>query len=231
MLAVAMLFYGTFSLAQSAPTPDSVPAPSAIPAPTPVPAPDAVPAPNSVSTAAPALVASAPPTTPPPVTPAPDGASDAWVHLAVDYDGAWLEGRSRIDEERWRRLCAAPCDRALGVDDLDMRVVAPRMTPSNAFTVEPGTGAARLRVSGGSARAREFGLIGLAGGLPVTFAGVTLLGVGSIRSDGTERTAGIVALSIGAAAVLAALPLLVLGSTTVKNAEGRHVAGHAARLF
>jgi hypothetical protein len=35
-----------------------------------------------------------------------------------------------------------------------------------------------------------------------------------------------VTLSIGAAAVLAALPLLVAGSTSVKNAEGRHVAAH-----
>ncbi len=112
-----------------------------------------------------------------------------------------------------------------------MRVTARRMTPSNTFGIEPGAGAARLRVSGGSAKAREFGLIGLAGGLPVTFAGVTFLGVGSIRGDSAERTAGIVTLSIGAAAVLAALPLLVAGSTSVKNAEGRHVASRAARLF
>jgi hypothetical protein len=156
---------------------------------------------------------------------------EAWVHVAADYDGAWLEGRSRIDEEGWKRLCAAPCDRPLVVDGLDVRVRAPRMTPSNSFGIEPGVGGARLRVSGGSARARDIGLIGLAGGLPVTFAGVTLLGVGAIRGDGTERTVGIVTLAIGAAAVLAALPLLVVGSTTVKNAEGHHVAGRAAPLL
>jgi hypothetical protein len=153
------------------------------------------------------------------------------MHLASDYDGAWLEGRSRIDDERWRPLCAAPCDRPLPVDGLDMRVRAPAMTPSNAFTVEPGAGSARLRVSGGSATARTLGIVGLAGGLPVSFAGVTLLGLGSIKSDGTEKTAGIAILSVGAAAVLAALPLLVVGSTNVKNAEGHHVAGRATRLF
>jgi hypothetical protein len=107
-----------------------------------------------------------------------------------------------------------------------MRVTAPKMTPSNAFLIEPGAGAARLRASGGSATARALGLVGLAAGLPITFAGVTLLGVGSIHSEPAERTAGIVTLSVGAAAVLAALPLLVAGSTSVKNAEGRHVAAH-----
>jgi hypothetical protein len=105
-----------------------------------------------------------------------------------------------------------------------MRVTAPGMSASNAFAIEPGAGTARLRVSGGSARARDIGIVGLAAGLPVTFAGLTLIGVGSIRDEPGERTAGIVTLSIGAAAVLAALPLLVIGSTSVKNGEGRSVA-------
>jgi hypothetical protein len=146
------------------------------------------------------------------------------VHVAANYEGAWLEGRSRIDEGGWRRLCAAPCDRSVQVDGIEMRVTAPRMTSSNVFAIEPGAGIARLRVSGGSAGARDIGLIGLAAGLPVTFAGVTLLGVGSIRDEPGLRTTGIVTLSIGAAAVLAALPLLIIGSTSVKNAEGRNVA-------
>jgi len=106
------------------------------------------------------------------------------------------------------------------------------MTPSNPFTIEPGSGTAQFRVSGGSSRARDFGLVGLAGGLPVTFAGVTLLGVGAIRDDSGLRTAGIVTIAIGAAAIAASLPLLLIGSTTVKDASGKHVAGpERARLF
>lgn len=156
--------------------------------------------------------------------PATPPAGAAWIHISSNYFGTWLEGRNRIDDERWQSLCLAPCDRPVVVDGLDVRVTAPRMTPSNAFSIEPGAGAAKLRVSGGAASARTLGLIGLAGGLPITFAGVTLLGVGSIHSDAGERMGGIVTLSIGAAAVIAALPLLLSGSTSVTNAEGRHVA-------
>lgn len=109
-----------------------------------------------------------------------------------------------------------------------MRVTAPRMSASNPFAIEPGAGTARLRVSGGSARARDIGIVSMWAGLPITFAGLALIGVGSIHYDPGDtpglRTAGIVTLSIGAAAVLAALPLLVIGSTSVKNAEGRKVA-------
>jgi hypothetical protein len=146
------------------------------------------------------------------------------VHLAANYEGAWLEGRSRIDAGDWRRVCAAPCDRFVQVEGVEMRVTAPHMATSNTFLIEPGAGTARMRVAGGSARVRDFGLVGLIAGLPVTFAGLTLVGVGSIRDEPGERTAGLVTLSIGAAAVLAALPLLVIGSTSVKNGEGRNVA-------
>ena len=146
------------------------------------------------------------------------------MHLAANYEGAWLEGRNRVDDEGWKRLCAAPCDRLVAVEGLDMRVTAPHMTASNTFAIEPGAGTARLRVSGGSSRTRDIGIISLAAGLPVTFAGVTLLGVGSIRDEPGVRTGGIVTLAVGAVAVLVALPLLVIGSTSVKNAEGRNVA-------
>jgi len=181
----------------------------------------------------PAAVSSALPATPPAATratatpaapPTPPAPGKAWIHVSADYRDAWLEGRSRLEDEPWHPLCAAPCDQDVVVEGLDVRVTAPRMTASNAFTIEPGVGAARLRVSGGSASARSWGLVGLAGGLPITFAGVTLLGVGAIHSEPGERTAGIVTLAIGAAAVLAALPLLVSGSTSVKSSEGRRIA-------
>jgi hypothetical protein len=154
----------------------------------------------------------------------PPAPTDALIHVAANYGDAWLETRSRVDLEGWRRSCAAPCDRLVRVDGLEMRVTAPRMTPSNAFLIEAGTGVARLRVSGGSSLTRDLGIIGLAAGLPVTFGGIALLGVGSLRDDPGERTAGIATLVVGAAAVLVALPLLVVGSTTVRNGDGRYIA-------
>ena len=207
--------------AETQPPTEAPPASAASSAPTPAPTapPTPVPAPPSVAIAAvPAIP-----------LPEPPRVGAAWIHISSNYLGTWLEGRSRIDDEEWRGLCAAPCDRSVVVDGLDVRVTAPKMTPSNSFIIEPGVGAAKLRVSGGSTNARTFGLVGLGGGLPVTFAGVTLFGVGSIHSDAGERTAGIVTLSIGAAAVLAALPLLLSGATSVTNAEGRHVAETTGR--
>jgi len=136
-----------------------------------------------------------------------------------------------VDEDDWRRLCAAPCDRALHVDGQDLRVTAPGMTTSNSFVVQPGPGVARLRVAGGSAAARSVGIFGLAGGLPITFAGTALLGAGHLREDRDLRTAGFVTLGVGAAAVLVALPLLLLGSTAVKNHRGKNIAALVRPAF
>jgi hypothetical protein len=150
--------------------------------------------------------------------------TDATVHVAASYSDAWLEGRSRVDQGQWQRLCRAPCDRSLRVEGLELRVTAPSMTASNPFVIDPGPGTARLRVAGGSNTARELGIIGLAGGLPITFAGMTLFGFGSLEDEQGVRTAGIVTLAVGATAIVVALPLLLVGSTTVKNEKGANIA-------
>jgi hypothetical protein len=98
------------------------------------------------------------------------------------------------------------------------------MTTSNPFVIDPGAGTARLRVAGGSRTARELGIIGLVGGLPVTFLGMGLFGLGSLDEEKTMRTAGIVTLAVGAVAIAAALPLLLIGSTAVKNEKGTYIA-------
>jgi hypothetical protein len=154
----------------------------------------------------------------------PEPPTHARLHIGSSHPGTWLEGRSRVDVEPWRRLCPAPCDRSLAVEGLELRLTAPAMTPSNAFLVEPGPGVARFRVAGGSATARTVGIVGLAGGAPVSFVGMTLLGAGHLKDDDGLRTAGYVTLGVGAAAVLVSLPLLLLGSTSVKNHKGRNVA-------
>lgn len=88
-----------------------------------------------------------------------------------------------------------------------------------------------MKVSGGSATAREIGIFGLAGGLTVAFGGMTLFGIGSLEDKGGVRTAGIATLAVGAAATLIALPLLFSGSTTVKDAKGHYIASRGALAF
>lgn len=148
----------------------------------------------------------------------------ARVHIGASHAGTALEVRDAVDEGPWIRVCTAPCDQPIAVEGMLARVVAPGMTPSNPFRIAPGAGTARLRVSGGSLAARRAGLAGLLGGLPVTFGGVALFGIGELEHRSGMRTGGIVALSVGATAVVAALPLLLLGSTDVYNADGDYVA-------
>jgi len=110
-------------------------------------------------------------------------------------------------------------------------MIAPNMTTSNPFVIDAGAGTARLRVAGGSSTARQLGIIGLVGGLPVTFAGMTLLGFGSLENENGIRTAGIVTLAVGAAAIVVALPLLLVGSTSIRNEKGAYIAKTASGVW
>jgi hypothetical protein len=161
---------------------------------------------------------------PEPAPNAPAAAASARVHVFVDYSGAYIETRSSVDRGPWSYTCAAPCDRTLLVEDMQIRVRAPGMTPSNHFRIEPGPGTARLRVSGGSAAARTWGIIGLAGGIPLSLGGAALFGFGTVDDRDDARTVGAVALAVGTVAVVAALPLLLVGSTRVRDARGATVA-------
>jgi hypothetical protein len=107
---------------------------------------------------------------------------------------------------------------------LELRVTAPDMTPSKPFRVEAGSGAALLSVSGGSAAARAWGRISFGLGVPVALLGMTGFALGSFEDRSGLKTAGAISLGVGAALVLVALPLLVRGSTNVKNNKGDNVA-------
>jgi hypothetical protein len=98
------------------------------------------------------------------------------------------------------------------------------MTPSKPFRVEPGSGAALLAVSGGSATSRAWGRASFAVGVPTALLGMTGFALGSFDDRPGLKTAGAVALGVGAALVLVALPLLVRGATNVKNDKGDTVA-------
>lgn len=144
--------------------------------------------------------------------------------MHVDFPGAWLEARDYVDDGPWRRACAAPCDRSLVVQGMDLRVRAPGMTTSNVFRVDPGRGQAELKVSGGSASSRTIGIAGMSAGIPVTLAGMGLFGYGRFADKSGFRTAGIVTLAVGAVTVLGALPFLAHGGTKVRDAKGKVIA-------
>jgi hypothetical protein len=153
------------------------------------------------------------------------------IHLATDYEGAVLQQRSIVDADAWRSACAAPCDREIAAEGLEFRVVAPDMTPSNSFRIAPGYGQARLKVSGGAEGTRTLGLSLLIGGLPVTFGGMTLFGLGTVEDRDGLRTVGIATLAVGATAVLVSLPVLLAGSTTVRNDKGETIARRQSVAF
>lgn len=105
-----------------------------------------------------------------------------------------------------------------------VRATAPGMTTSNAFRIQPGPGIALVKVEGGSSSMRLAGVIALAGGLPIAFTGMTLFGYGTYKHKDNIRTAGAVTLGVGAVAVLASLPLLVIGSTDVRDGYDKVIA-------
>ncbi|HVR21288.1 MAG TPA: hypothetical protein VMS65_16355 [Polyangiaceae bacterium] len=151
----------------------------------------------------------------------------ALVHVAVNYPGAILELRSFVDSDDWKPVCAAPCDRLLVTLGMQARVSAPGMTRSNAFRIEPGPGAALVKVSGGSATLRSLGIAGLVAGIPLGLVGTGMLSYGKYSDKDGLAIAGSIVLGTGALALLAAIPMLIASTTNVRDAQGRLVATSA----
>lgn len=181
-------------------------APTEPPAPAPVPVPPPLPAPSPV---APRLVLSP---------------GEAVVHVAVNHRDAWLETRSYVDGGEFERTCQAPCDLRLRLEGREARVVAPGMTTSNVFRFDAGAGVAGVRVDGGSSSARRAGVVSLAAGIPIALAGMALFALGRVNDKPGLEGGGIAALALGGAGITVSLPLLVLGTTSVKNAKGSLIA-------
>lgn len=196
--------------------------------------PPAGPAPTSpVPPAAPAVVASPPPLAvaplPAPAVAAPAARAvtspgEAVVHIAVSHKDAWLEMRSYVDGGDFLRICRAPCDLKLQVEGREARVTAPGMTTSNVFRFDGGNGTAGVRVDGGSASARRAGILSLAIGIPLALAGMGLFAQGRVRDNTGLTVAGVAGLSAGGLGIAVSLPLLLIGTTHVKNAKGSQIA-------
>jgi hypothetical protein len=140
--------------------------------------------------------------------------------MRLDYTGGQLELRPFGTFDDWRVACSSPCNRRLLIDGMEVRVVAPGMTPSKPFRIQPGSGSALLTVDGGSAGSHRWGKRALFAGVPLSFAGVGLLGYGAFDDRPALVTSGAILSGLGAALVLTALPLLTGGSTEVTNADG-----------
>lgn len=151
------------------------------------------------------------------------------MHVAVSYRDAWLETRSYVDGGAFQRTCAAPCDVKLPVEGREARVVAPGMTTSNVFRFDAGVGVAGVRVAGGSARARRTGIITLAVGIPIALAGMAFFAQGRVKDNAGLEVAGIAGLATGGVSIAISLPLLLLGTTNVKNAKGSLIAFNEPR--
>ncbi len=146
------------------------------------------------------------------------------MHVAVNHKDAWLEMRNYVDAGDFSRICRAPCDLKLLVEGREARVTAPGMTTSNVFRFDAGDGTAGVRVEGGSATARRAGIIALAIGIPVALAGMGLFAQGRVKDKSGLTAAGIAGLSAGGLSIGISLPLLLIGTTHVKNAKGSLIA-------
>jgi hypothetical protein len=135
-----------------------------------------------------------------------------------------LELRNYVDDGEWKFACAAPCDTTLVTLGSEARVTAPGMTTSNAFRVDPGPGIALVKVSGGSEKLRTFGILGLGIGIPLGLGGMGMYSYGRYDDrDGLALAGGIV-LGTGAVMILAAIPMLIMSTTNVRDAKGSVIA-------
>lgn len=153
-----------------------------------------------------------------------DPAHEAFVHLASNYPGTWLELRDYIEGGDWKRVCPVPCDRKLTVLGIQARVTAQDMSTSNVFRIQPGPGRALVRVEGGSKSSRSLGIWGLTLGIPVALGGMAAFSYGTVSDRDGAALAGAIVLGTGGALVLASLPLLLFGTTDVRDGRGSLIA-------
>lgn len=132
--------------------------------------------------------------------------------------------RDYVDQGEFQRVCRAPCDQRVLVQGREARVSAPGMTTSNVFRFDAGAGTAAVRVDGGSAKARRYGIITLALGIPVALGGMAMYAIGKVKKSSGLEGAGIAGLALGGVSVVVSLPLLLVGSTNVKDAKGSLIA-------
>lgn len=185
--------------------------------------------PASAPSTAPSVPPSAAPSAPPAPAPSKPAKADAAViKLFSKSRVVELQGRPRLDTSApWRPLCTSPCDDRIQVKELEFRVAGEGITPSRTFVIEPSESTTvRLNVLPGDDTVRRLGRWALLIGAPTAALGATGLGVGlgtNVEHRDGIALAGAITAIVGGVLSLAALPMLQLGDTTVKNQKGNVV--------
>jgi hypothetical protein len=148
----------------------------------------------------------------------------AYVHVASNTPGTQLELRNFVDSTEWECACTVPCNRYLRTLGAEARVTAPGMSTSNAFRIDPGPGVALVKVSGGPSLHRTLGIWGLTLGVPLGLGGTAMYSYGKYQDNGALTVAGGIVLGTGAVMILASLPLLLSGTTNVRDGKGSFIA-------
>jgi hypothetical protein len=156
------------------------------------------------------------------------GSELATIKVYARGDAVELQGRPRLEASMpWLPVCAAPCGSAVRVGDLEFRVAGEGISPSNTFVIEPGDGAVKLDVNAGSAGKRRLGRLGLFIGVPMLVVGAVGMGIDAgtaVEHRATIGTAGLISVIVGGALTLASLPLVLMGSTRVRNQKGELIS-------
>jgi hypothetical protein len=163
----------------------------------------------------------------PSVPAVPPGAPSAvGVRIVSTWENTVLQARPHLERVPWESICTAPCDASVVVADRELRVAGQGMTPSQAFLLAPGQGTTRIQVKPGSESTRNLGRIALFAGIPVALVGGVGLGLAAgtdVEPHDAFAVGGLVTALVGGALVLAALPLLASGTTTVVNQKGERI--------
>jgi hypothetical protein len=67
-------------------------------------------------------------------------------------------------------------------------------------------------------------VISLAAGIPVALAGMAMFALGRVHHRSGLEAGGIAGLSLGGLGIGVSVPLLLLGTTRVRNAQGSFIA-------
>jgi hypothetical protein len=146
------------------------------------------------------------------------------VHIVSASPRVWLEERPRLNPSApWQRVCQAPCDRLVDIEDRSLRIHGPQLSPSNPFHVKGDSALIKLVVSPGLLRTHAWGRGILIGGISVELASSLTYALGRLEDREAVVVGGIIGMALGGAMMLGAVPLLGAGRTTVRNSDGERV--------
>ncbi len=163
----------------------------------------------------------------------PQGPGEARVHVTSDTPRVvlarfdFLGAGPRGGYYEVSRVCRAPCDATVPLDDQSYRVLGPHIAPSPLFSIPPEGGDVDVSVRAGSARGYAAGIVLTTLGAAYTPTGGGLLVAGETTRSATTTRAlvplGTIFLATGIVALAVGLPLW-LGNRTHVDVRSRALA-------